>query len=359
MDVWTSAIQGHLFIIEEDHEVQSKGRLQNEFLSIYSNWFKLPNHKLLLLLVVLVIQIILKSKAPTEDSSITNTNKRSCLLLLAVFKLTIKWLQQDLQRSRYQDFLMWFSQDVCDPNETAFSLLKPTSLSDILRPSSRHHFSCQSPDRWEEEEPCKFWNPDINLSWKDTHGQLVCFLAIRRWMKASLAKWIVSRVANTVYICIKFTGISEPPPPPYIFLHWVLDSLCRRCPTMCYEANFSFLVWKAQRRNWTRGKLCSVGLRHQLPRIRMWGKCRTCLPLTALRVVANIQQEQRNRLRRGPFNLFLQRRDSSFSIFVPANPSWFLLKSKPTQAWISSSICEPCEEEGAAGTGGSSGSPGA
>lgn len=129
---------------------------------------------------------------------------------------------------------------------------------------------------------------------------------------------------------------------PYISLHCliVLDSHCRL--SLCDEANVTLLIWKTCRRNYL--------LLHQPPWIKMWGKRMTWELLQTYSEKREISSGM------GPFTSSV--RDST--LFVPADPLWFLLKRKRTQAWIPCSVCKPGEEGwGAVGVEGSSGSPGA
>lgn len=161
-------------------------------------------------------------------------------------------------------------------------------------------------------------------------------------MKASLAKWIGSCVANMGHICIKYSGSNVCSPHfPTLGAWFALQAI------PCAMKQISHFYYEKHA-----GGIgpCSVVLLYQPPWISVWDKCLKCL--SALNGFASCckhtVRRERDLLRRGPFNLFLQRRDS---IFVPANPFWLLLKSKGTQAWISCSVCKPGEEEGAAPLG--------
>lgn len=181
--------------------------------------------------------------------------------------------------------------------------------------SSRHHFSSQSLDRCRAEP---IYSLEI-LTWtcpEMTRGEVAYFSVIRKGVRASLAKWISPRVANMGHFCTKFSGFNfYPPRYPTLGLH-------HRQPRVQWSKFLtSTVMWKARRRNWTRGKSCLVGFLHQPPwgkKKKKWGKCLMSVSLKQLwGLAANTQCEERDLLRRGPFNLFLQRLDS---IFVPAKP---------------------------------------
>lgn len=83
---------------------------------------------------------------------------------------------------------------------------------------------------------------------EETHMDSLCICwQCKKWVKASLANWIGSFMANRGHICMNFSGFNFCPPRfPTLGAWFTLQAI-----PMCDEANFSLLAWKACRRNWT------------------------------------------------------------------------------------------------------------
>lgn len=214
---------------------------------------------------------------------------------------------------------MWFSEDICDFNETEFSLFRPPPppKRGTVCLSSRHHFSYQSRDRCRVEP---IYSLEI-LTWicpEMTRGEVAYFSVIRKGVGASSAKWISSCVANMGHFCAKFSGLNFYPPRfPALGSHY------RQPHVLWSKFLTSTVIWKACRRNWTLGKSCLVGFLHHPPWKRMWGKCLMSVSLKQLWGLLQTHSERRE-ISSGVGPLTSSFRDGTLSLYqqTPRGSYW-------------------------------------